>query len=247
MAASVENRHLVALKGFQGLPCKPGPTSHDSPVRGCSLPPSADITLPNNPNLNATARFDYSSSDEDDDDDDENDYSSAIKKANAELEPSVLDSRDEATADNWVVRNPSMVRLTGKHPFNAEPPLPRLMHTVSSPRSPPLRPQPRSVYNEWTVEVTGLVKNPCAHHAPLEPFPSREFPRHARLRRKPRKEPWSKIGCSGARDFHSVWRGVLALFLNVAGLWARKRAHSTCVSKGRKICPAAADPNMGRA
>jgi hypothetical protein len=27
---------------------------------------------------------------------------------------------DEGTPDNWVMRHPDMVRLTGKHPFNAE-------------------------------------------------------------------------------------------------------------------------------
>ncbi|KAG2322711.1 hypothetical protein Bca52824_015924 [Brassica carinata] len=51
-----------------------------------------------------------------------------VLKSNSDLEPSVLDLRDESTADNWIHRNSSMVRLTGKHPFNAEAPLPRLMH-----------------------------------------------------------------------------------------------------------------------
>ncbi|KAK4429700.1 Nitrate reductase [NADH] [Sesamum alatum] len=187
MAASVENRQFGRLEpGFQGVsrPFKPGPTSHhrsDSPVRGCNFPPSADITFPNKPNMNGNARFEYSSSDEDDDD--ENDYSLAIKKANAELEPSVLDSRDEATADNWVERNPSMVRLTGKHPFNAEAPLPRLMHHGFI-TPVPLHyvrnhgPVPKAAYEEWTVEVTGLVKRPMRftmHQLETE-FPSREFP-----------------------------------------------------------------------
>jgi nitrate reductase (NAD(P)H) len=30
-----------------------------------------------------------------------------------------VDSRDENTADSHVKRDPSMLRLTGKHPFNA--------------------------------------------------------------------------------------------------------------------------------
>ena len=38
-----------------------------------------------------------------------------------------IDSRDAATPDKWVPRHPRLVRLTGRHPFNAEPPLPDLM------------------------------------------------------------------------------------------------------------------------
>lgn len=38
-----------------------------------------------------------------------------------------VDPKDESTPDNWVKRHPSMVRLTGRHPFNVEPPLPDLM------------------------------------------------------------------------------------------------------------------------
>ena len=38
-----------------------------------------------------------------------------------------IDARDVDTPDNWVPRHPDLVRLTGKHPFNVEPPLPTLM------------------------------------------------------------------------------------------------------------------------
>jgi hypothetical protein len=34
-----------------------------------------------------------------------------------------VDPRDEKTPDNWVKRHPELIRLTGKHPFNCEPPL----------------------------------------------------------------------------------------------------------------------------
>ena len=39
--------------------------------------------------------------------------------------PSV-DERDVKTPDNWVKRHPNLIRLTGKHPFNVEAPLPEL-------------------------------------------------------------------------------------------------------------------------
>jgi len=38
-----------------------------------------------------------------------------------------IDQRDVNTSDNWIPRNPNLIRLTGKHPLNCEPPLPLLM------------------------------------------------------------------------------------------------------------------------
>lgn len=38
-----------------------------------------------------------------------------------------IDERDVGTADDWIPRHPDLVRLTGRHPFNCEPPLPDLM------------------------------------------------------------------------------------------------------------------------
>ncbi|XP_051192559.1 nitrate reductase [NAD(P)H] [Lolium perenne] len=83
-----------------------------------------------------------------------------------DVEPSVKDPRDEATSDAWVKRHPALVRLTGKHPFNSEPPLPRLMsHGFITPA--PLHyvrnhgAVPKADWSTWTIEVTGLVKRPC--------------------------------------------------------------------------------------
>jgi nitrate reductase (NAD(P)H) len=40
----------------------------------------------------------------------------------APLEVKETDKRDKGTADDWVPRLPSLIRLTGRHPFNSEPP-----------------------------------------------------------------------------------------------------------------------------
>lgn len=37
-----------------------------------------------------------------------------------------VDARDVGTPDAWIPRNPELVRLTGRHPFNAEPTLSKL-------------------------------------------------------------------------------------------------------------------------
>mmetsp|Transcript_2098 Transcript_2098/g.4858 ORF Transcript_2098/g.4858 Transcript_2098/m.4858 type:complete len:545 (+) Transcript_2098:475-2109(+) len=48
------------------------------------------------------------------------------------------DARDEKTPDNWIPRDGRMVRLTGKHPFNAEPILEEL--TKHNPENPFITP-----------------------------------------------------------------------------------------------------------
>ncbi|CAI8585486.1 unnamed protein product [Vicia faba] len=82
--------------------------------------------------LGFPVNLDPFSSDDEDDDDNTLNLQELIRKTNTEVEPSILDPRDEGTLDNWVTRNASMVRLAGKHPFNSEAPLPRLMHHGSS-------------------------------------------------------------------------------------------------------------------
>ena len=90
----------------------------------------------------------------------------SLYRPRLEVEPPVHDPRDEATSDAWVRRHPALVRLTGKHPFNSEPPVPRLMaHGFITPA--PLHyvrnhgSVPRVDWSTWTVEVTGLVRRPA--------------------------------------------------------------------------------------
>ncbi|KAK4493367.1 hypothetical protein RD792_017737 [Penstemon davidsonii] len=256
MAASVENRQFP---GFY----KPGPTTHhrsDSPVRGCSFPQSADLTLINSKKTipNGNSKFSYSSSDDEDDDYDENEYSSAIKKSNAELEPSVLDSRDEYTADNWVERNPSMVRLTGKHPFNAEAPLPRLMHHGFITPVPLHYVRnhgsvPKASWDDWTVEVTGLVKKPIRftmHQLETE-FEFREIPVSLVCAGNRRKEQnmvkktvgfnWGAAGVST-----SVWRGVpLRSILKRCGIMSKRKGALNVCFEGAEDLPGGGGSKYG--
>jgi len=50
-----------------------------------------------------------------------------LRHLQAAEEPPVRDPIGEGTADAWVERSPSLLRLTGRDPFNGEPPLPLLM------------------------------------------------------------------------------------------------------------------------
>ncbi|KAK6132365.1 hypothetical protein DH2020_033886 [Rehmannia glutinosa] len=263
MAASVENRQFSRLEPGVVRPFKPGPTSHHrsgSPVRNCNFPQSADLTFTlniNNGNASKPDHYYYSSSD-DEDDNDKNDYALAIKKGNAELEPSVLDSRDEFTADNWVERNPSMVRLTGKHPFNAEAPLPRLMHHGFI-TPVPLHyvrnhgPVPRAAWEDWTVEITGLVKKPMRltmHQLETE-FPNREFPVTlvcAGNRRKEQNMVKQSIGFNwGAAGVStSVWRGVpLRAVLRRCGIMSTKKGALNVCFEGAEDLPGGGGSKYG--
>ncbi|XBI75414.1 hypothetical protein VPH35_068784 [Triticum aestivum] len=136
-----------------------------------------------------------------------------------EVEPPVHDARDEGTADAWTERNPSLIRLTGKHPFNCEPPLARLMHHGFITPAPlhyvrNHGPVPRGDWSEWTVEVSGLVSRPARFTMDelVREFPAAELPVTlvcAGNRRKEqnmvRQTAGFNWGAAGAST--SVWRG----------------------------------------
>lgn len=50
----------------------------------------------------------------------------------AEIPITKVDERDKGTSDDWIPRHPELVRLTGRHPFNCEPPLATLMEVCQS-------------------------------------------------------------------------------------------------------------------
>lgn len=97
--------------------------------------------------------------------------------------PSIIHPRDEGTAKMGIKRSPSLIPHTGKHPFNAEPPLDLLMrHGFITPV--PVHyvrnhgPVPTANWSEWTVEVCGLVESPTKFTMDqlIADFNSLEFP-----------------------------------------------------------------------
>mmetsp|Transcript_55608 Transcript_55608/g.130280 ORF Transcript_55608/g.130280 Transcript_55608/m.130280 type:complete len:874 (-) Transcript_55608:259-2880(-) len=76
-----------------------------------------------------------------------------------------IDPRDVDTPDNWVPRHPSLIRLTGRHPFNVEPPLSMLMEQglITPPALHFVRDHgccPKLDWDTHTFTVSGLVDNP---------------------------------------------------------------------------------------
>lgn len=125
-----------------------------------------------------------------------------------------------STPDEWIHRHPELVRLTGKHPFNVEPPLPSLMangfitpsalHYVRNHGAPP-----KLTFEGHRLSVSGHVANPITFTmADLLAMPARELPVTlvcAGNRRKEENLVQQTIGFNwGAAGVGtSVWKGVL--------------------------------------
>ncbi|KAL6005022.1 Nitrate reductase [NADH] 1 [Asimina triloba] len=196
MAASVENRQFgldQALTRFK---------------------PSQQHTARLISSSKAVPAFDDSSSDDDDET-----FWKSYTKSGYEGEHYISDPRDEGTADSWIQRNPSLIRLTGKHLFNCEPPLTRLMrcgfitpvplHYVCNHGA-----VPKAIWEDWTVEICGLVRRPLrlTMSQIVTEFPARELPVTlvcAGNRRKEQNMVKQSIGFNwGAGGLStSVWRG----------------------------------------
>ena len=110
----------------------------------------------------------------------------AVVKTPNLLPMGAIDDRDKGTPDSWVARHPSLLRLTGRHPFNAEPPLPVLvqhghqvpasLHYVRNHGAVPVQAATNAerdaVYDSWTINVCGLVnKELLLSIADLEALP----------------------------------------------------------------------------
>ncbi|KAG7024645.1 hypothetical protein SDJN02_13463, partial [Cucurbita argyrosperma subsp. argyrosperma] len=192
------------------------------------------------------------------DDDNDSDFNDLIRKGLSELEPSIHDPRDSGTADGWIERNASMVRLTGKHPFNSEPPLPRLMHHGFI-TPVPLHyvrnhgPVPMANWNDWTVEICGLVKKPTRFTMDqlVNDFRSREFPVTlvcAGNRRKEQNMVKKTIGFNwgGGGISTSVWRGVpLRDVLKHCGIFSSKKGALNVCFEGAECLPGGGGSKYG--
>lgn len=107
------------------------------------------------------------------------------------LDISAVDDRDKGTPDDWVPRHPELVRLTGLHPFNCEPPLtlcmkqgficPPQLHYVRNHGAVPVKiptdEAKQKVWDEWRIDVEGLVDEPRQFSmAELQQMPFRQIP-----------------------------------------------------------------------
>jgi len=77
----------------------------------------------------------------------------------------VVDPKDVGTPDEWIKRHPQLIRLTGRHPFNSEPPLsvlmkkgfltPASLHYVRN-HGPP----PKGSWKDHRISLGGLCPSP---------------------------------------------------------------------------------------
>ncbi|KAI6043890.1 hypothetical protein EDC04DRAFT_3056554 [Pisolithus marmoratus] len=90
----------------------------------------------------------------------------AFPQLSPNVTPEVVAELDRDTPDNWVKRNPDLIRLTGKHPFNCEARLsslfdagfltPAHLHYVRNHGAVPRVSEQMAV--EWTLHIHGLVQ-----------------------------------------------------------------------------------------
>ncbi|CAG8510254.1 44564_t:CDS:2 [Gigaspora margarita] len=159
-----------------------------------------------------------------------------------------IDPRDVGTPDDWIPRHPEMVRLTGKHPFNAESPLSLLMDQgFITPN--PLHyvrnhgPVPKLHWDTHRLIVDGLVSKPLnLSMNDIEKFPYKEFPVTLVCAGNRRKElnmikqskgfNWGSAAVSCA-----IWKSVpLNYILKLAGINL-----DDCINDPRYICFIGAD------
>ncbi|GLJ12378.1 hypothetical protein SUGI_0189720 [Cryptomeria japonica] len=175
-----------------------------------------------------------------------------------EEEETAADPRDAGTADEWVKRNSHLVRLTGRHPFNCEAPLCRLMrHGFITPVSLHYVRNhghvPHCSWDDWRVEVCGLVKRPMqlSMEQLVEEFKPRELPVTlvcAGNRRKEQNMVKQTIGFNwGAAGVStSVWRGArLADLLRRCGIMSKKKGALYVCFEGAEDLPGGGGSKYG--
>ena len=83
-------------------------------------------------------------------------------------EPTAVLDVDKKTPDNWLPRDPRLIRLTGVHPFNVEPPLsdlynegfltsPELFYVRNHGHVPQVKDEE---IPDWEFTIEGMVENP---------------------------------------------------------------------------------------
>jgi nitrate reductase (NAD(P)H) len=85
----------------------------------------------------------------------------------AHVPATAVDAKDADTPDNWVPRDPRILRLTGRHPLNCEPPMDALMGSgfITPPSIHYVRNHGAVPKLEWSthrIEVNGLVDKPLS-------------------------------------------------------------------------------------
>lgn len=149
-----------------------------------------------------------------------------------------IDPRDKGTPDDWVPRHPDLIRLTGRHPFNCEPPISMLLdqgfitpislhyvrnHGVA----------PRLTWEDHKLTIKGLVDTPMtlSMHQLSTMLPTVSLPVSlvcAGNRRKEEQMIKKTIGFSWGCAAHScsMWTGVkLCDLLEYCGVDQKKGKH----------------------
>ncbi|KAG7529194.1 hypothetical protein FFLO_05748 [Filobasidium floriforme] len=129
---------------------------------------SPATSVPSSPDLDKDVKPEYDLEIEEKDDEDTNGFPASFPAVPKSTTYNSPDEKDAGTPDAWLNRDPRLVRLTGKHPFNCEPKLntlfdqgfltPSELFYVRNHGAVPKVDEQLAA--SWKVEVTGQVKNP---------------------------------------------------------------------------------------
>jgi nitrate reductase (NAD(P)H) len=163
---------------------------------------------------------------------------------------------DLKTGDDWIARHPKMIRLTGRHPFNSEPPPADLMASYITP--PALHyvrnhaKTPKLTWEDHRVTVNGLVDTPKSFSMDqLTSLPAVDVTCTLTCAGNRRKEQnmvkktigfnWGPAGTSC-----STWTGVrLSDVLNACGIDRYGRARYVCLRGPKGELPKGDDGSYG--
>ncbi|KAG0276902.1 hypothetical protein BGZ96_003094 [Linnemannia gamsii] len=158
-----------------------------------------------------------------------------------------VDERERGTPDEWIVRDPALIRLTGRHPFNAEPSTQELIkHGFLTPISIHYVRNHGTVPNlQWEthrVEISGMVEHPMTLAMDeIAALPSIKLPVTLACSGNRRKE---QNMIARSMGFHwgpgavstSIWRGVrLAEVLHKCADQLPIGYYGTCIPIQRAI------------
>lgn len=90
-------------------------------------------------------------------------YSSSLQSTMSNTTNPKIDPRDVGTPDAWIPRHPDLIRLTGRHPFNCEPPLEHLRTFITPTAVHYVRNHGAVPHLDWAshrFSIDGLVARP---------------------------------------------------------------------------------------
>ncbi|MCO5598396.1 hypothetical protein L7F22_052491 [Adiantum nelumboides] len=176
------------------------------------------------------AHENYSDGDEDDEEEEEEKIGFYMPYPEDSIAGYGVDQRDERTSDSWIKRHPELVRLTGRHPFNCEAPLSKLM-------------QHGFLHLCTMCEIMAMCPRQCLTHSMLGPW---RFLAWFALEEQNTVQQTIGFNWGAAGVSTSFWKGArLADVLKRCGVYSKKRGALYVCFEGEETLPGGGGSRYG--